>query len=137
LTVIACNREYMASDTQTTEEMGSITPTKKIFRIPNGLIGLAGDCEPIDRYLKWELKGRKGRPPGIKNIDIIKLTNDGKIITRYSRQIETEVDADYYAIGCGAQAAMAILNQGGTPKEAVKAANKVNIYCSGLQVERL
>ena len=141
MTVICCNRTTMACDTQTTEESGFITYTKKVFRLADGgLLGLSGDCEPIDRYLNWEQKGRKGRPPSIKHIDIIKLMPDGRIITRYSRQIETEVETSFYAIGCGAASAMAAMAEGATPEGAIITTCKINAFCGiddAPQVEKL
>jgi len=130
MTVIACNRKEMACDTQTTGDDGSITHTKKVFKLPDGsLLGLAGNCKPIDLVLHWYMDGCRGPCQAVKKVDLVRLSKDG-IFTRYSDVMEYPVETEFFGIGCGAQGAMVAMRKGANPRRAIIDVCEDNAYCS-------
>lgn len=135
MTVIACDRYSMASDTQVTGLNGVKHHTEKLFLISTDsgpvIIGVAGDCQAAAKYIQWWQDGCKGRPPGLKNIEVLILKPDGIYIHYFKEGMEKLLDR-FYAIGVGAETAKGAMENGASPTDAVIAACKHNAMCGYL-----
>ena len=127
----------MVSDSKCTS--GDVwSPTRKIWRHGDELIGVAGDLHHASRFLKWHMNGRKG-PLSIKSSDFeaLILRKDG-LYHVTDAGIEFKEERGFFAIGSGQKAALAILIAGLGPVRAVEIACQVDISSGGeLRVETL
>lgn len=128
MTVIVCNLECMASDTQVTDSNGAIHHTPKVFVVGGWLVGVAGDSGPAMKYVKWREEGCKGRPPSMKKIEVLLLSKDG-IFTHYYKCGIEKIIGDYHAIGTGGDIAKESMRKGSSPGEAVLDACEHNAFC--------
>lgn len=125
----------MAADTMVSD--GAVrTRMQKITRHGEALIGVAGNLEDIQTWLRWFRGGRKGAKPKVANISALVLTKDA--LMQWHGTSETECDQAWMAIGSGGMAAMACMYLGHSVEEAVRAAAEVDPdSCAPLQVESL
>lgn len=127
MTVIVCNGECMAADTQVTWDNGEIHHTHKIFRVGKKLIGVCGNAAETIQYVEY-LKGKRKKKPKVEDITVLELSDKGKYI-RYCKDGDEKILTDYAAIGSGGDAAKAAMIMGATPEEAVLIACKINAAC--------
>lgn len=125
----------MAADTAVTD--GEIrTRMRKIERVGDSLVGVAGDVSEIEKWLKWFRGGRRGTGP--KTATCAALVLDKKGITHYLGTKEMSVAQDYMAIGTGAMAALAVLHAGLDCQRAVEIACEIDAQsCAPIQLETL
>jgi ATP-dependent protease HslVU (ClpYQ) peptidase subunit len=127
----------MAADSKCTS--GDVwSPTRKIWRHGEELIGVAGDMNHAARFLKWYMAGRKG-PLAIKSPDFeaLILREDG-LYHVTDNGLEFKEERGFFAIGSGQKAALAILIAGLGPVKAVEIACQVDISSGGeVKVEHL
>lgn len=100
-----------------------------IFKEPV-YIGYAGAVEPCHTIIDW-LREPTGRAPKTSpNCNFLLLTEKGRIFTFQSPNPKNwvEVDEPFFAIGSGTAAALGAMVAGGSTKDAVDAASKVDIY---------
>jgi hypothetical protein len=129
MTTIAANESGMAADTQATGDC--IYRVQKILRLPDG--GIVGFCGITARGYagaKWLADGEQGEPPKIKGAYLLILRPDKSLW-----MVDGEFPAyplldKHAAVGAGGQAAMAVLNAGASPADAVKAASGLDAYTS-------
>jgi len=149
VTVIVVRDGVMASDSRATieSEAGGIrfVHCEKIYKIPEmGLIvGVAGDGFAALRFVEWirtkpkKATGRRKRDDllvtGEADFSALVLHKDGKL-EEYDRWLTPEeiiLDVNqYYAIGCGAKAAMGAMAMGAGAKQAVEVACGIDPFCS-------
>jgi hypothetical protein len=126
MTTIAYRDGAMAADTQ--ETAGAVMNRgPKLVRLPcGGVAGGAGDSVRLQRALDW-LARPKGAPPKLKDAELLVAFGDGRV-GYYSDPQWTFIPVlGAYALGSGAQAAMAAMNfYGATAEQAVLAAATVD-----------
>lgn len=109
---------------------------RKIERIGDALVGVAGSVHEIEKLLVWFRRGRRGFAPRTTEAYALVLTKD-KLVYLHGKD-EMPAYGDYYAIGTGGKAAMAAMYLGHDCETAVRAACEVDAgSCLPLQVERL
>jgi hypothetical protein len=151
MTVIAYRDGVMAADSRMTveTEAGGIRMARceKMYCYLDGLdryvvIGVAGEGFPALRFVEWYKNGPLDEPPvelftnGDANFSAIVLTHEG--LFEYDKWcIGEKILDDYYAIGCGAKAALGAMHRGATAEEAVVAACAHDPLCGlpGLAIE--
>jgi hypothetical protein len=136
MTTIACRNGVMAADSRMTIN-GRMSTCVKIFKRDGDVLGLAGDDAPALLFLDWYGSG-KPRPSILVdgNADFYVLVLDKqKRMWLYDKWCRGEhITARYYAIGTGADAAMAAMRAGASAKRAVAIACTIDIN-SGLPVK--
>lgn len=126
MTTIAFSSGSIAADTQLSDE-ALLYRVQKIDTLPDGsLIGGAGDWSKAFRYMHWLKEGSVGTPPKLKGAILIKITPDGMIWFNEGHGFYPLLNKDNVAIGSGAQAAMALMDQGKTAVEAVRAVSSLD-----------
>ncbi len=139
MTVIAANLKEMAGDSKMT--VGAITAhVDKVFHIRDSFIGVAGDADNTTKFLAWF---RKECPPDEVSMNFdddksfIGLELNSRGLFLYSNCCEPDKLHDkYFAIGTGAEVAIAAMDMGKSPTEAVRLACKRVEGC-GLPVKTL
>lgn len=101
----------------------------KIYEIKGNLYAFAGSVVEEEKALKYLRNGGR-RPKLSEDFDAIMLTHDG-LFRLESTLIPVPVHCGYFAIGSGRLAAMAMMNNGATAEEAVKAAMTVDPHSGG------
>ena len=132
MTTVCCNHELMACDSYLTDG-NTIQSVRKIFKRKGHVVGIAGDYAACMEFVKWWLKGKfeDECPCEMDEVEVLILTNKGKIL-HYSSCVEPfELVDGFAAIGSGATAAMGALHVGATPEQAVLAASKVDVNTGG------
>lgn len=148
MTVVVVRDGVMASDSRATleSEAGGIrfVHCEKIYKLTEmGLIvGVAGDGFAALRFVEWlrtkpTKKGKKRRDDmlvvGEADFSAIVLHKSGKL-EEYDRWLTPEeiiLDVNqYYAIGCGAKAAMGAMAMGADAKRAVEVTCGIDPLCS-------
>jgi hypothetical protein len=109
---------------------------KKIERIGGSLYGFAGDMGPLTAVRKWFLNNRRGKAPKGECIVLI-LSAEG-VSYWTATDGEVPIERDWYAIGTGSIAAMALMEAGHDAAEAVRITCLVDAQSGGeLQIEKL
>lgn len=148
MTVICVRDGVMASDSRATieSEAGGIryVHCEKLYTIPElgVVVGVAGDGFAALRFLEWyrtkpTKKGKKKRDDylviGEADFSALVLHKDGKL-EEYDRWLIPEEVIlgvnQYYAIGCGAKAAMGAMAMGADARKAVEVTCGIDPLCS-------
>jgi ATP-dependent protease HslVU (ClpYQ) peptidase subunit len=128
MTTIACNRELMAADSICTADNESFK-VRKIFRKGGAIIGGAGECADIQKFVAWH--GSKDPMPDLGDeFTAVVLTANGIFTCTKDCQMIQVLDP-YYAIGSGRQGAMVAMDKGDGPRLAVAAACRRDLYSGG------
>jgi len=148
MTVVVVRDGVMASDSRATIESEAggtrFIHCEKIYKIPElGLIvGVAGDGFAALRFVEWlrmkpTKKGKKRRDDllvtGVAEFSALVLYKDGKLEEYDKWLIPEEVILSvnqYYAIGCGAKAALGAMAMGADAKKAVEVTCGIDPFCS-------
>lgn len=137
MTTIAANRKCMAADRKVTDE-GSMYHTIKIFVVEGNIVGLAGEVLRTNKFLNWMRMGQPKEAGSMMegdekaNFQALVLNRKGLFV--YMDTCEPDaLDDPFYAIGCGSQAALAVMTKpiGWSPEAAVKHAGKVDPHTGG------
>jgi hypothetical protein len=133
LTTIAANKEEIACDLQGTHNGGYklklVTKIQEymlaeIWPVPF-YVGLAGNLDVFSDVFDWFRDPSEWKkPPGMKGTEGLILTQDGHIFTFGNPAKWIKLNQSIYAIGSGAPFALAAMDAGKTPSEAVKIASK-------------
>jgi hypothetical protein len=119
LTTIAANRRCMAADRKITDDDLSYGQ-KKIFRIGDAIIGMAGSVHKFSKFLAWWRGGKKD-DVDIDEEDFAALVLQPDGLRVYTNCSEVDpIDLSYYAVGSGALGAMVAMKLGRQPASAVK-----------------
>ena len=134
MTTIAVNKKMIAADKQMTHSSGTkMTGATKIYELPESaamkifnvkraLVGFCGNVDSFANAITW-LHNPDDDPPKVKGIEMLLLTEKG-IYHASTLQNWTLIKDPFFAIGTGMQFAMAAMEVGKTPFEAVKIASK-------------
>lgn len=140
MTVIAANLREIAGDSRVV--CGSVFYTaKKVFRIGNALVGVAGDAGLTTKFLAWF---RKECPPDEIGMTLdddhtfsaLVLRDSGLYVFNDCTEPD-HIDSRFFAIGVGADIAMTAMTLGKSPEEAVKLACRIDPMHCGLPVRSL
>lgn len=130
MTTIAADRRTMAADRKVSDcDANTSYRTRKIWQIGNVIVGAAGDNVAIVKFVRWLEKGGRAKHPDFREpgqdseaeFAALVLTPSGLFVYDTSCQPD-EVADPFYAIGSGAQAALAAMHLGASPVKAVEIA---------------
>lgn len=132
MTVIAWDGETLAADRQRSMYNTPI-PCRKVFRInaPDGsryLVGCAGDSFGIATYIRWA-QGKGDRPITIGDTNIMSIDESRRVWLAERELNWVCLGKRKWAIGCGADYALAVMTFGGTAVEGIRVASKLDHRC--------
>ena len=142
MTCIAYRNGVLAADSQETDGNNIKTPCQKLFRIAKGknrghIVGTQGASFSGMVFVDWYSGDRPEMPSSERDLidgddgfGILILTPQGLYEADKSCR-PVPVSAPFYAVGDGAGIAIGAMEMGASAKQAVQAACKHNIYCSG------
>lgn len=99
------------------------------YGTPKMIVGLCGDADIMGQV--WEFVCNpefSKKTPKFKGVEAVSLQHDGSIWTSANLTTWLKIKQSMYAIGSGMQYAMAAMESGKTPLQAVKIAAKYDIY---------
>ena len=131
MTTIVCDRTTMAGDTQLTDDAGSVSHGRKVFKHKGNVIGVAGTYTEAVQFMAWYKAGMRGEAPKMKNVSALLLSKEGLIFCFDGTCNSYRITDKFMAIGSGAHAAMGAMHMGATPREAVLVAAKVDANTGG------
>lgn len=135
MTIIAWDGKTLAADKQCTT-VGYATAVTKIFRIEQGLVGIAGSPTHGMALLAWLKAGcdpdtwPASRDPE-SSADILFITNEGKIF-EYSGKggpYPEPCEDAFIATGSGRDYALAAMHLGHDARRAVEVACALDVFC--------
>lgn len=133
MTTLAVSKSIMAADTQLTDDDGCVMyRVQKIDRLEDGsLVGGAGEWDRVYAYIQWLKLGNKEiPPPKLKGSTVVRLTPDGVIWFNEGQGFYPLLNKDNVAVGTGAQAAMALMEQGASAVDAIKVVQGLDMNTS-------
>lgn len=142
MTTIAWRDGIMAADTATYIHGGDCRmpgETGKMWRLADGrVMGHAGSRRDAHGLMRW-LEDPKGDPPNTGDVAAIVVgRGGGRSMLVFDGSSEREVEAPFYALGSGAQAALGAMYAGASAEDAVRIAMLVDPYTGGdVRVERV
>lgn len=140
MTVIAANLREIAGDSRVV--CGSVFYTSdKVFKIGTSLVGVCGDAGLTTKFLAWFRKECPADEIGMTLDDdhqfsALVLRSDGLYVFNDCTEPD-RVNSKFFAIGVGADIAMAAMALGKSPAEAVKLACRLDPMHCGLPVKSL
>lgn len=96
---------------------------KAMFGVDRALIGFCGAADIWGNIVAWYDKP-DDKPPKCKDIEFLMLTSKGKIYHATTLTNWMEITEPHFSIGSGMHLAIAAMEAGASPKEAVKIASK-------------
>lgn len=121
MTTLAYSDGVLAADTQLSDE-ALVYRVQKIDLLSDGsLVGGAGNWGRAWRYLQWMKAGSIDPAPKLKGATLLRIAPDETLWLNEGDGFYPLLNKNNVAIGSGAQAAMALMEQGKTAVEAVKA----------------
>jgi len=137
LTTIAVNETGIAGDKQFTYKGTALVGKTKIYSLsPAGcanfsakkvLVGFAGSSDSIGEAIHW-LDNPDNKPPKLKSIEILMINDRKEIYHATTLSNWFRLDQKIMAIGSGGYVALGAMATGKSPIEAVKLADKYDIY---------
>ena len=138
MTTICASRTHgeMAADTRANLDYNhTFFSSKKVWKCGDKIAAAAGSALDCCAFVEWVAGGcdKENRPTIDAEDDGFQgliLSHEG--LDYYERDCSPlHIDSDFYAIGTGAQAAMAAMICGKTPKRAVEIASKIDNMTGG------
>ena len=137
MTVIAYDGTTLASDRMVSFEDGSYFETTKVFRRDDGTIfGVAGEGPCAQEVQDWFMHG--GNPsdfpdcdPAKDHVELLYISPNELPMYLLNSAHPIPVESLYFAIGCGAQAALVLMDMGLTAELAVQKVCERNLLCGG------
>lgn len=130
MTVIAFKDGTMAADTLASID-GIHSQETKMQRVGECLVGMSGDVPSWQSIVEWFAYDQRSDRFKDYDFNLMIVTPNGRIFTADQRGILDEIPEKHWAIGCGAQAAICVMDCGHTAQEAVKAAMRRVEACGG------
>lgn len=129
MTTIAFKDGVMAGDTQ--ENWGGTPiPAKKVYKLGGALFGTSGSAEFAYVFYDWLKSGLPRREPyGEENVCALVYANG--LFYFLERFIPIPVNKPFWAIGSGAEYALAAMELGKSAEDAVRTAIELDINSGG------
>lgn len=133
MTIIAWDGKTLAADKAATNA-GFANTVTKIYRIPGGLVGFAGDGDSALDLLAWFKAGMVAADypacqKGDNRASAI-FIDDERRIWGYDKSPNAQLNEQpFAAMGCGRDYALAAMYLGKTASEAVQVACALDAYC--------
>lgn len=131
MTTIAYDGKTLAGDRQSTFA-GTPARTRKVFRTKEYLFGCAGDTGDCQAYVRWAL-GKEKQPP-LSNVLILVIDRRMRIWCATEKMNWYQIGATFWAIGSGANYALAAMHAGKSAEEAIRIASNLDT-ATGLGVD--
>ena len=125
MTTIVCDMKCMAGDSLM-NDAGLAATTKKVFRVGNSLIGIAGSIAEGLEFVDWYKDRRKKKPQLTEAFQALVLTPDG-IEAWEDNLIPIPIESFYYAIGSGRDYAMTSMYYGKSVLDAAMVACEFDV----------
>ena len=113
----------MAAD-RLCDDNGTKTYVKKIVRVNNEIIGLAGNICDFHKFLKWYEHKDEDLEDVFEESEFIVLNDQGIFTYESPFPIQHLEDRGHYSIGSGQKFALSAMDLGYTPEDAVKYARE-------------
>lgn len=124
MTTIAWDTKTLAADTLCTTNDGAPVYGEKIWTVPQGLYGGAGDDPIIEAVLLWLRRGSKPKHrPNLSaecNFTGLVVEHDGRLVILDWHLIPVRYFPQKFAIGTGGNAALALMHCGHTAESAIQ-----------------
>jgi hypothetical protein len=136
VTVIAYRDGVMAADKLAVRgAIRSNLKTKISRRADGALIGACGSAPLTERYRRWFLEGedalrRPAMMDGEQSAGALVVRPDGGVEEHTHWGVEP-MEGPFFAVGCGANFALAAMEMGADAVRAVEVAAKFDIHCGG------
>ncbi len=138
MTIIAFKEGVMASDSLICQDNKRIGSIKKIFELPNATVGLAGTWQHCITFLAW-FKNNADLTNLPKDFHEEKWDFEALVYNKTTKAVELYtnaftpdiIEADWYAIGMGADFALGAMAAGVSAETAVEIAIIFSIDCGG------
>lgn len=136
MTVIAWDGHTLAADRQSGDQWTKFGRMTKIRLLRGHLVGAAGNSAQCRTMMKWFADGARAADfPASQRTEasatMLVITPRGVVHLYESTPDPIEFGGSYYAIGCGKEAAAAVLELGLGSLEAVRIASIVCAGCGG------
>jgi ATP-dependent protease HslVU (ClpYQ) peptidase subunit len=140
MTTIACNKQEIAGDLQYTDmnNASKFKGSPKVYKFEKHkdtyphcdfYVGFAGTAQDIIVTAEFFSRPHQfDKPPKVKGLIGLVLTEEGEIFTFDSYDKWLKVNEPFGAIGSGQGIAMGAMMAGATPTEAIKIASKKDTY---------
>ncbi len=129
MTTVAYRAGIMAADKAVTGS-GHVGTIRKVWRRKSdgALVGGCGTVSLLQRWAAWFVDGERGNPPSLGTDDdsdthMLVARPSGEV-ELWSRHGKASYDAEYFAVGSGADFAMGAMAHGASARQAVAAAAK-------------
>jgi len=96
---------------------------KAMFGVDRAFIGFCGNADVWGNVVAWYAKPDE-KMPKVKDLELLMLTSEGKLYHATTLSNWMQIDELRFSIGSGMHLAIAAMDAGATPKEAVKIASK-------------
>lgn len=135
MTTIAWDGKTLAGDRRITANGVVNTESTKVHKRKDGaLIGISGELCTSSEFVRWFMKGEKGKKPPLKAMATSELAASA-IIIRPNGTVEAHdqdgwhvVESSRYAIGSGGNFAMVAMKCGAFADRAVEIAAEFDVY---------
>lgn len=133
MTTVCFRGNIMACDTMVSWGTIKVGVQTKIFRVPGGLVGFAGEMCDFDKMLEWLAGGRESKFPfhGKGGPDCIFAHSDGTLATIEGAGQLVPVKEGFVAIGTGKPIAYGAFHMGATASKAIEAAIRFDLRTGG------
>lgn len=101
-----------------------------LFGTQGAHVGFAGSVDTWGEVIGW-LINPEGKPPKCTNIEFLLLTDKNQLFHATNMRNWTLLNEKHFAIGSGMEYAIASMENGKTPKEAIKVASKYDVFTGG------
>lgn len=132
MTTIAADakRGLMACDSMTSTS-DAWWPSTKVYRIPDALIGGAGDAASVRQFVSWYADGQRVPKPKLSDsFCVLVLSKDG-LFYWASNLVPEPIERGFHAIGSGGNAALGAMLHGAGVLKAVEIACQVDSSSGG------
>jgi hypothetical protein len=94
-----------------------------LFGVKKAFIGFCGNADVWGNLVAWFAKPDE-KPPKVKDIELLMLTDEGKLYHGTSLSNWMQIDEPIFSIGSGMHLALAAMAAGKSPADAVRIASK-------------
>ena len=136
MTTVAIRDGVLAVDSLATQAGWKVSlNVPKLFKTRSGEVGAKiGSVASADNFLLWMTRGRRGRPPDLKEATVVLLSKSGKTVTVFEGDGSFQIDLikePFVAFGSGMAAALGAMHAGANARRAVEIACMLDTSTGG------